>query len=188
MRKYQLFLVGVVVSVCVLAIGFLMYTIEKIESESVASKGVKGIALYTTSQDNAEETEKILREIESSLVGNINIKVLGAFKTPEDVEEVIREEAEGGINYSLIEFNRGNMVKEKGTIAIKIPSKDAINYRDSLRKAEQIKDKAKNIQVNIIESRNTPKLLNTYIGVEVSDIESLINAKKILDNLVLLDE
>lgn len=188
MRKYQIFIIGVVVSICVISIGFLVYTIEKIESESVVGKDVSGIVLYTTSKENSIETEKILKEIEGSLSSHIKVKSMGSFKSSEDIEEAIKEDAKDSINYSIVEFNRSNLVKEKGIVTIRIPSKEAINYRESLLKAERIKDKSKDLKINIIESRNTPKLLNTYIGIEISDIESLTNAKKILDGLILLDQ
>ncbi len=165
MRKYQLFIIGVVVSICLGAVCYLIYTIEKIESESVSSKGIKGIILYTTNENTALATEDILKGMEKELSQHIKTKTLGSLKSSNDVEEVIKKDSKESINYSVIEFNRSNLIKEKNTVTIKIPRKDAINYKESLAKAEKIKDKAEGLKVNIIESSNTPKMLNTYICI-----------------------
>lgn len=187
MRKYQLFLTGVVVTICLLAVGYLMYMIEKIENESVANQNITGIVLFTTNKELKDETEKILKDVEKELSSHMRIKVLGTLDSMNDVEEVIKEDYKDVVNYNIIEFNRSSLVKEKGTVALRIPNRQALNYRESLDRAERIKDKADGLKVNIIESKNTPKLLNTYIGIEISDIESEIDAKKILDKLILVN-
>lgn len=188
MRKYQLFIIGIVISVCIGAVCYLIYTIEKIESESVSSDGIKGIILYTTNENTALATEDILKNMEKELSEHINTRTLGTLKSSNDVEEVIKKDSKESINYSIIEFNRSNLIKEKNTVTIKVPGKDAINHKVSLMKAENIRDKAEGLKVNIIESSNTPKMLNTYICIEVSDVETPEHSRKLLDKLILLDE
>ena len=183
-----MFIVGIVVAFCLLAVGYLVYTVEKIESESVSNQNITGLILYTTNKENSEEVEDILKDIESALSENIKVKVLGYLESFEDVEEVLKEDAKDSVNYNLIEFNKSDLIKEKDTITVKIPTSSSVNHKDSLLKAEKIKEKSKDLNVNIIESRNTPKILNTYIGIEISDIESTVEAKKILDQLVLINE
>lgn len=183
-----MFIVGIVVTFCLLAVGYLMYTVEKIESESVSNQNITGLILYTTNKEYSDEVEDILKEMGNQLSQNIKVKVLGYLESSEEIEKALKEDAEDGINYNLVEFNKSDLIKEKDTIAIKIPNSSAVNYKESLLKAEKIKEKSNDLKVNIIESRNTPKLLNTYIGIEISDMESTIEAKKILDKLVLINE
>ncbi|KMT22917.1 hypothetical protein [Clostridium cylindrosporum] len=188
MRKFKILVVGLVISFTVLAVGYLMYIINKIESESVMNQGMRGIILFTTNKENSKETENILKGLGEKLAKHMNIKILGSLDSVSDVENVIKEDSKDSINYNIIEFNRSNLVREKDTVVIRIPDREALNYRESLERAEKIRDKSDKIKVNIIESKNTPKLLNTYMGIEVSDAESSVNAKKILDQLILLNE
>lgn len=188
MRKYQLFIVGVVVLVCLSAVFYLINIIQEIESESASSKNMNGIILYTTNKHDSKNTEGILKDLDKELSEHIKTKVLGTLKSSSDIEEALKADIEDGVNYSVIEFNRSGFIREKNMVTIKIPMKDEINYKKSLDKAEEIKKRTEGLTINIIESRNIPKLLNTYICVEVSDSQSPLYSKELLDKLILLGE
>lgn len=188
MRKYQLFIVGIVILLCLTAVFYLVNIIEKIENESVSTKGINGIILYTTNKANSTDTEDILKGIDKNISEHIKTKVLGTLNSSKNVEEAIQDDIDNAINYSVIEFNRSGFIREKNLVTLKIPSKDSINYKESLNKAEKIKSKAEGLNIKIIESRNTPKLLNTYICIEVTDSEAPSYSKALLDKLILLGE
>lgn len=188
MRKHQLFIIGIVVFICLTAIFYLINIIENIENESVSTKGNRGIILYTTDKANSKDTENILKGLNKDISEHIQTKFLGTLGSLKNVEEAIQNHTDTGVNYSLIEINRSGFIREKNMVTLKIPSKDSINYKESLNKAEKIKNEAKELNIRIIESRNTPKVLNTYICIEVADSEIPSYSKELLDKLILLGE
>lgn len=182
-------MVGVVVAATVIAVGFLVYTIEKIESQSVANMGKSGVVLFTTLNKGSEETTRdtsvVLKQIEQELSSQIPVKTCGILKTDEQLTTTLDKYLKDGTNYTVLELNRSDLIKDKGTITLKVPSKNYQSHRESLVRAEKIKEKLSNYKVNIIESKDTPNIINTYIGIELSSKESTESSKKILDNLIL---
>ncbi|MEG1415768.1 MAG: hypothetical protein RSA01_08045 [Clostridium sp.] len=189
MKRFKIFMVGVVVAATVIAVGFLVYTIEKIESQSVANMGKSGVVLFTTLNKGSEETTRdtsvVLKQIEQELSSQIPVKTCGILKTDEQLTTTLDKYLKDGTNYTVLELNRSDLIKDKGTITLKVPSKNYQSHRESLVRAEKIKEKLSNYKVNIIESKDTPNIINTYIGIELSSKESTESSKKILDNLIL---
>ncbi|MEF9935113.1 MAG: hypothetical protein RR539_07920 [Clostridium sp.] len=189
MKRFKMFMVGVVVAATVIAVGFLIYTIEKIESQSVANMGKSGVVLFTTLNNSSEETTRdtsvVLKQIEQELSSQIPVKSCGILKTDEQLTTTLDKYLKDGTNYTVLELNRSDLIKDKGTITLRVPNKNYQSHKESLVRAEKIKEKLSDYKVNIIESKDTPNIINTYIGIELSSKESTESSKKILDNLIL---
>ncbi|MEF9952929.1 MAG: hypothetical protein RR838_10070 [Clostridium sp.] len=190
MKKFKMFMVGIVVAATIVAVGFLIYTIEKIESQSVANMGKSGVVLFTTlensSEGSAKDTSMVLRQIEEELSPQLPVRSCGIVKSDKQLVAALDKYLKDGTNYALLELNRSDLVKEKGTITLKVPSREYESHRESIIRAEKIKENLKGYRVNIIESKDTPNMINTYIGVELSLKETPESAKNILDKLILI--
>ncbi|MEG0371334.1 MAG: hypothetical protein RR645_03470 [Clostridium sp.] len=186
MRRVKFLAAFIVVAVTLIAVGFLIFTIEKIEDESVSKLSSSGIVMFTTSKDESREVEGILNDIQRELSANVIIKSYGVVNSTKDVEKLVTRDLTDSTNYDFVEFNRSSLILDKGVVTLRIPEANAVNYKDSLDRAKRIKGNAGNLEVNIIPSRNTPNILNTYIGIEISSKESVEDSKRILDSLVMI--